>query len=409
MAVALCVTGCGDPAETGPTTTVRDSAGIRLVENAQPPEPGASDGARAGGSLDWTVGTEPLVRIGTAEGPEEQQLFNVQGATRLSDGTIAVLNAGTGEIRLYDSAGAFTGSAGGVGQGPEEFRNMSLVGTLPGDSLLIYDSRNTRFSVVSPDPAVARTFPPGSGLGRGALSAVGLFSGGRMVLHGPTILGDDVANRSGTVIQPRRPLLVLGPDGGLEAVIDTFDTRPQFFEMGATGISFTFVPFRDGPQLAAAGDALYVGTGDRFEIRRYDIDGTLAALIRLNAEPRPVTEVDIARNTETAVERADEDRRPALRSRFDAMTYPERMPAHGRILVDAEDHLWVERYRASGDEPRVWTVFDPDGRVLGAVEVPAGLFLFEIGEDYLLGSTSDDLDIRYVVAYPLARGTPPTG
>ena len=104
------------------------------------------------------------------------------------------------------------------------------------------------------------------------------------------------------------------------------------------------------------------------------------------------------------MERADADRRPALRSRFEAMTFPTRLPAHGRILVDATGHLWVQRYRASGAEPDLWTVFDPDGRVLETVEVPDGLFLFEVGEDYVLGSTADELDIRYVVAYPLKRG-----
>ena len=157
-----------------------------------------ASGGPAVGSSGWTVGPDPFITIGAAESPEEQQLFNVQGATRLSDGSIAVLNAGTGEVRLYDSAGRFTGAAGGRGQGPEEFRNMSLLGTLPGHSLLIFDSRNARFSVVSPEPAVARTFPPGSDVGGGALSSVGLLSGGRIAMHGPSILGDDVGSRSAT-------------------------------------------------------------------------------------------------------------------------------------------------------------------------------------------------------------------
>ena len=33
----------------------------------------------------------------------------------------------------------------------------------------------------------------------------------------------------------------------------------------------------------------------------------------------------------------------------------------------------------------LWTVFDPVGRILGFVETPDGLEIYEIGEDYILG------------------------
>ena len=49
------------------------------------------------------------------------------------------------------------------------------------------------------------------------------------------------------------------------------------------------------------------------------------------------------------------------------------------------------------------TVFDPDGRVLGFLETPAGLAIFEIGDDYILGLARDDLGVQSVQVWPLER------
>jgi len=43
------------------------------------------------------------------------------------------------------------------------------------------------------------------------------------------------------------------------------------------------------------------------------------------------------------------------------------------------------------------------GRVLGFVETPGGLSIFEIGEDYILGSTTDEVDVEYVQLWELGR------
>ncbi len=51
----------------------------------------------------------------------------------------------------------------------------------------------------------------------------------------------------------------------------------------------------------------------------------------------------------------------------------------------------------------MWTIFDRDGRVLGFLETPAGLAIFEIGDDYILGLARDDLGVQSVQVWPLAR------
>ena len=53
--------------------------------------------------------------------------------------------------------------------------------------------------------------------------------------------------------------------------------------------------------------------------------------------------------------------------------------------------------------PRSGPSFDPAGRVLGFVETPKDFAIFEIGEDYLLGTATDDLEVERVQLWPLER------
>jgi len=81
------------------------------------------------------------------------------------------------------------------------------------------------------------------------------------------------------------------------------------------------------------------------------------------------------------------------------------MPAFTSVVADRLNHLWVEEYEPPGEERpgSLWTVFDPEGQVLGFVETSDGLEVLEIGEDYILGRWRDDLEVEHVQVWPLAR------
>lgn len=392
LAAMLLAAGCGTP-DPGSRTAVRDSAGITIVENALPPD---------GAVLEWRIDPEPVIDIGAAEGPAPYQLYQVTGAGRLSDGSVAVANAGSGQLRVFSPDGRLLGQAGGQGGGPGEFRSMSLVGVMPGDSILIHDSRSARFSVMTREPAFARSFRATAELERGGLRALGRLADGRIVVDGPA--ASLAGTTSGSVVRPARPLLVLGPGGGLLEVLDTLPGRATLFEAG-DGFSFTIVPFTVVPTKAVGRNRVAAGTGARYEIRAYDPDtGDLVRLIRLDRAPRPVTPSDIDRVIQAAVARAPDDAAAArLRRSYEAMTFPDSMPVYSRLVVDRLGVLWVEDFRPHGDAPRTWTVFDPDGRVLGTVDVP-DFHVFEIGEDWILGLRRDELDIPHVVVHRLDRG-----
>jgi hypothetical protein len=70
----------------------------------------------------------------------------VVGAARLDDGRLAVMNAGSNELRIYDESGAFVSAHGREGEGPGEFRGATRL-NLIGDTLAVYDARLHRLSL----------------------------------------------------------------------------------------------------------------------------------------------------------------------------------------------------------------------------------------------------------------------
>jgi len=120
---------CGVAPTAGPTFAVRDSLGIEIVESAAP--------LWAEGE-GWILADEPELVIGTREGDERYLLADVRGARRLSDGSIAVLDAGSNRVRVYSAGGQHRFDLGGAGDGPSEFRTPQFMDVI-GDTIVVYE------------------------------------------------------------------------------------------------------------------------------------------------------------------------------------------------------------------------------------------------------------------------------
>src|SRR5690606_29801945 len=107
----------------------------------------------------WTLSAEPVVKIGVVEGDPRYQLFDAVSSALLDDGRIAVLNAGSHELRFYGADGRFLAAVGRKGGGPGEFAAPGRLYRVGRDSLMIYDRGNTRFSIHTLDGTFVRTEP----------------------------------------------------------------------------------------------------------------------------------------------------------------------------------------------------------------------------------------------------------
>ena len=119
---------------------------------------GARDAA-AQRPAQWRLSEEPVLRIGVVEGETAYQFFDAVSSVRLGDGRIAVLNAGSHELRIFDANGRIVANVGRKGQGPGEFSRPSRIYRMAADSLKIYDVGNRRFSIHAPDGTFVRSEP----------------------------------------------------------------------------------------------------------------------------------------------------------------------------------------------------------------------------------------------------------
>lgn len=399
IALLLGACGAGERAATG--TVVRDSAGIAIVENSSPVW---TEETR------WRISPEPEVEIGVLEGEEVYQLNRVSGATVLSDGRIVIANAGSAELRYYDSAGRYLQTVGRRGDGPGEFQFVGIPYWLAGDSLLVgVDPGARRLSLFDPEGRYVETYGTAGTLRLG--SVVGVLADGDIVrlalLPGS---GDDDG-------QARYPMVVVrhARDGTPADTMARLPGSEMYRVTERSGAMMTVMqsptPFARTQQVALGGGLVYAGAGDSYEVEIYRTERRASdlaesviqpeRLVRLQRSNRPVTSSVVAEFRRVQLDRdLDDNSRRRIERYLADVIFPKEMPAYRDLKVDAGGNLWVEEYRAPGEEtqPR-WEVFDPDGVWLGTVETPVGFQIYEIGEDYLLGLWRDELGVEYVRRY----------
>jgi hypothetical protein len=391
--------GCEHRETEGPRVEARDSAGVTIVENR------GEVGSHGGG---WKVSAEALLSIGTFQGDSLYQLYQVQGARRLSGGGVAVANAGSGEIRVYDQRGVFVRNLGRRGEGPGEFQRPALAGALRGDTLVVADMQLRRLTLVHPEAGFVGSARVAEDVG-GAVLPQGIL-GDRTVVLGGGFYWSGSTGETLAEGYTRRPTSYRSCSLEGDLVTDFGEFPGSEFNVqirsvgGGMAMSARLIPFGKYPMQTVSPGFLHVGSGESWEVRSYRPSGELARIVRLDRELRPVRREDLEAYVREAVaEATDPAQAQEIRRGIEALPTPDFMPASASLHADHHGYLWVERYRAPGEEPAVHDVLDPEGRLVGWVSLPAGLQILEIGPDYVLGLYRDDLEVEYVRVYALEK------
>lgn len=392
LLLPLAFGACGGD-EPAPAEVVRtDSTGVEIVESRGPLW--STEDAP-------TVSPTPRVRIGAVDGLEEYQLFDVQFATVLGDERIVVGNGGTSEVRYFTPAGEFELAVGGPGEGPGEFSFLSSAfSRLPGDTLRTYDGSTRRITDFAPDGGLVHSTPL-TGPDGGDLGAhfAGTFRDGRIavsVLETPP--ATEVAD--GEIVRPARIYWTLQPDGSPDTPITTIVDRELLVRLIDGRQAFVTLPLRVSPQ-AVTHDELIVTLPDRNEVRWYAADGRLRRIARWDAPVRELTPQLYDRYIESLP--YPPDRRARIREQSEGLSLPVSVPSIAGIRVGPAGEVWLEKFRLTPDEPSGWTVLAPDGAWLGDVIMPDGLNPLDIGRDYVIGVSRDELDVEYVDVHSLER------
>ena len=391
LAIALCNLASDSASATtrgGPSPVVQDTTDTVVIENERPPPDSR---------LPWRIGAEPSLTIGSVTSGGPDQLYRVEDATRLPDGRIVIANAGSSELRVFNPDGSHSATWGRRGEGPGEFTAGSpdVVAPWPGDSIAAPNRWGGRLSIFDQDGNHGRDVH----LELGVANVVDLLPDGGIVTGGIAGMHGGMTGSTG-LVRPDVEWKVLGPDGKLDASFGKFPGTEWWavFARGGQIESSQVHPFGRNTIGAVWGDLVAIGDQAGYEIKAFEADGSLVRIIRRDGELGSPTRAEQDSYWERRYANRPPDRRAESLKAVKDMPVVDSYPAFSGILSDRLGNLWVRERWSS-----VWTVFDQEGRVRGLVEMPSGLSVFEIGEDYVLGRSRDDLGVEYVQLWALSR------
>lgn len=382
VAVASVPIACVGASDAPPAATVRDSSGVRIVEDVPVGEANAT----------WTVSDEPLYRIGWTD--DDPPFENLTAGALLPDGRAVIGDEGSSLLYWISPTGAVLAEAGGPGEGPGEIGGIAAVVHLGGDTVLVQDDGNLRVNTYADSELVsdrrfehyfAGAFYEVSGRGPG---------GGYFLVPGAVRLTNEVGEMNGWVDFP-----ALGASADLERV-DTI------VELGIVPMPRTRNPIYDWGHTFAVGGRLGYVRMSQPVIRWYGRDGAVETIARLALAAEEAGE-ELWDEYEADYRERYSDRDPAVneerlgeaRAAFGGMK-----PFFRWAYGDRDGNVWLSEYSITGLEVDRFTVVAADGASAHTVVFPTEVRILDIAYDRVLAVEEDDFDVQAVVLYALERG-----
>lgn len=386
LIAVLAFCGCASEAPAGDATSeVTDSAGVRVIRSADAGFDRAADAALS----------DPVFRVGW---DDSGMLFDRLLAGRLRSGDLVVADEGAGRLYRFDFEGAVLDSIGRHGEGPGEFRGISGIAVLPGDSILVEDYVLRRSSVFGPVGRFARSLSRPEG--RGTHRPTGTTGDGVVIWSvfswpGQTEPFDGwlefpvLASRT-----PHETRDTLGTFPLVEVL--TVDGRPTYRPIPVTGMT------------AAAGRGFAHVMTDRAAVHWYDGESGEEYLRLSWAQPRvPLDDRwydGFIEGRLALVEGGGGHGTQAdgIRERLEAQRglAPEFAPIVRGLFPASDGSVWLLEATPDFTSPeRGFLVVPPDGECLTRVSAGNAFTFLDANERFVLGVERNDLDVQALVLY----------
>ena len=386
VVLLACLAACASPSAARDAYTVRDSAGVRIVDY------------RALPAATLALADAPTYVHGSRQG---DFLFTTPWLGALqADGSALVWDAGSGDLVHLSATGELLPTVARRGRGPGEVQHVSTLLAVGRDTVLIEDDANGRFTTVVAGTAVTTVAMGELDALRMSLGVVGRDAAGRLLL-----------GTSGFNSRFEEPWLQ-GHMVVFDAASRQLDTVGTYDFVAKVDPSRPANPFPTVGTLGAAGGRFVVGRTDHPELRWIRPDGSVAQIVRWPATPTPATDGLLAAyldDLRTMLRRANPDMSAAEFDRFFdeqaarfALPAGTPLPLWLRLTGDVEGRLWLAEFTPTPRRavPR-YTVLDADGQWLGTVTMPPRFRLLDANATAVLGVQRDEDDVEHIVVYPV--------
>ena len=146
--------------------------------------------------------------------------------------------------------------------------------------------------------------------------------------------------------------------------------------------------------------------GDLVDDYRLLYNGLPIRRIRWQGPDLNVTQRDVDRYRDALEGSYRRGGNPDWRARFErrwaweSENVPDVFPAYDRLMIGDDGVLWVHDYVRPG-EPSEWFAFAADGTWIRTLVLPPRTLLLDIGRDWALVRTLDDVDVQRVAVHAL--------
>ena len=391
----------------GVDATVTDSAGVQIV--------------RVGGEVldslpEWSLSQEPLLTIG-----EPYVIGKIEDALRLRSGAIVIAEGIGLHLRVFGPDGVLRRSFGREGEGPGEFKAISLW-TLQDGGFAVGDNWLNRITLFD-ESGTVNAVRTGACRMRGgpSLSALGIPR-----CHFEGLTGDGTAFWSGTresesmpILEPDVVLRYPGEVGFLARDAEDSATMVDSVRRGTkVRIAESFPGrgllhwifqelFSSEGHWAFGPHSIAVGESSRFEVRLRDTTGQLQRILRVVRAPDVVTEAHIDEIRDVVGTSASVMTEEIGLKYLDEVDARGVIPFFSELRFDLRGNLWIAEYVPDemlviADERR-WIIFDDTAMPLARMTTGPLDDILEFGDDYLLVRERNELDIERVALFRIER------
>ncbi|MFC1529213.1 6-bladed beta-propeller [Gemmatimonadota bacterium] len=325
---------------------------------------------------------EPVLTLNEDPANEESLLARPTFQFDVGDnGWYYVSDLRLGDIAVFDSQGEFIKRIGRSGDGPGEFRSLS-VQRVTGDTISIFDFQNQRTTLLNLDGTLIEVRRPTD---QGMLVGFDHGPGGTFLLRGIT------GSEDGPVGYTSMSMTIVDSDFGTVGHVETATIAASMLSRievspGSFSTLSTDIPYAGYPQVQnAPGRGILASDGDSPDLTWYDYRGEKSMIIRTGLQTRPITAAVRSgyenRVRQRRLERARErgtDPQP-----LPDYPWPDNCGFFGWLTVDDEGWVWLEDIWTETENPdkptSTFHVVGPDGRYWGTAELPATRFTFAKG------------------------------
>lgn len=349
----------------------------------------------------WKLAPAPSVTI---EGDGPAEFHRITGIVRLSTGHIAVVNAGTNEVRVFSSTGSHVSTFGRDGSGPGEFRGPAYVWRA-GDTVMIDDSSLLRLTSLlgGAEMKLLRIVPMTARSERNVYGLRGrthdgkwlAFTNGAFQWEGPSgvrrtkaSVGFVPHDGSGTV-----QWIAEIPSSAYRLYNPTGDIKK--------GASMGTIPFT--PWAFATTTTTHAWFGDSSTDTLVAVRGSERRSVRLPLPARKTSSADMATYRAQALARARTDEARAAVKRLTTDQFPRQLPTYDALIPGSDGDLWVQVFAVTNSVATRYLVVGSDLKPKAWIPVPAGFRVKDVGRDYVAGVHFDEDEVETVRVYQLSR------